>query len=414
MTTFACKSRDEAGELVHSTVEARSPREAMAKLSAERLCPIQVTAAARDAATRIGARGARVSTGRTAQGRIKRRDVLRFTTQLAAALRAGVPILTSVRLQREQARNPALGEMLADIHDHVEGGQPLSSALARHPKHFPEAYVNSVAAGELSGALDELLENLAGFLEADMEIRSDVRSALTYPAILVGTLGLAVSVLMVFVVPRFTVLYSDSGGDLPLPTQLLVAASAAVTDYALVTVVALVGLAFAFARWVRTERGRLIFDGLVLRIPVIGGLIRTAVTLRSVQMLGLFCHVGLPVLEGLATIVRTTGNRVLRAELERASTAVACGETLSNGLESAGCFDPAVRQMIMAGESTGSLEDSCRTVGEQLKKDLAYITKNLATFIEPLMTLMLAGIVLFVALATFLPMWDMVKVVGGE
>jgi type II secretory pathway component PulF len=198
------------------------------------------------------------------------------------------------------------------------------------PNAFDDIYVNSVAAGEVSGTLDALLETLAEFMEADIEVRGDVKSALMYPGILVSTLGGAITVLMVFVVPRFTVLYSDMGSDLPLP-----------------------------------------------------------------------------ILDGLSLIAKTTRNNKIRGKLEELADAVACGETLSAGMQAVECFDPAVRQLIETGEVTGSLKASCRTVAVQLKKDLSYLTRNLSTFIAPVMTLGLAVIVLFVALATFLPMWDM-------
>lgn len=407
MTSYACKTRDGSGALVERTVEAGSQREVMDLLRAGGLVPIQVRK------LRAGASATNPSgAGSGRRRRVKTRDVLHVTTRLAAALRAGVPILSSIALMRDQARNPALQEVLASVHAEIEGGQPLSAALAEHPTVFSEVYIHSVAAGELSGTLEQLLDNLAEFLEADMTVRSDVRSALLYPAILITTLGMAVSVLMVFVVPRFAVMYSGMGSDLPLPTRIMVGSSNLVTN----NLLALVSLGFALAygavRYVRTPSGRHKVDALLLRVPVIGKLIDTAITLRAVQMLGLFCEVGLPILDGLAIIARTTRNSQVRGQLEEMAEAVACGETLSGAMQDAGCFDPAVRQMIATGESTGSLEASCRTVTVQLKKDLAYLTRNLSMFIEPIMTLVLAVIVLFVALATFLPMWDMIKVVN--
>lgn len=407
MTTFACKTRDGSGTLVERVVEAGSQREAMDLLRASGLVPIQVRK------QRAGGAAGDGATGRFGRRRrVKPREVLDVTTRLAAALRAGVPILASIGLMRDQARNPALREVLAAIHEEIEGGQPLSAALAEHPTVFSEVYVNSVAAGELSGTLEQLLDNLAEFLEADITVRSDVRSALLYPAILISTLGLAVTVLMVFVVPRFAVMYSDMSSDLPLPTQILVGVSNLVTGN-LLALVALGGaLVYGAQRFLRTPSGRHKADALLLRIPVLGKMIDTAITLRAVQMLGLFCEVGLPILDGLAIIARTTRNSHIRGRLEEMADAVACGETLSGAMQDAECFDPAVRQMIATGENTGSLEASCRTVTIQLKKDLGYLTRNLSMFIEPIMTLFLAVIVLFVALATFLPMWDMVKVVN--
>ena len=401
MTTFACKTRDNAGVVVQKTIEADSQREIAALLRKDGLFPIQIKK------IRAGSSSSDKTGGRRPGKRIKPRQVLDFTSRLAASLGAGVPILSSVALMRDQCSNPAFKEVLTAIFTDIEGGQPLSAALASHPRAFDEIFVNSVEAGEASGSLDAILETLAEFTEADMAVRNDVRSALMYPAILISTLGMAITVLMIFVVPRFTVLYSDMGSDLPLPTQILVAFSSAVTDYFWPMACALGALGYGLLRYVRTPKGRLKADSLLLHVPIIGGLIDTAITLRAVQMLGLFCHVGMPILEGLGLIARTTRNSKIRGKLEDLADAVACGETLSSAMEEVECFDPSVRQMIQTGEVTGSLETSCRTVTVQLRKDLSYLTRNLSTFIEPLMTLGLAVIVLFVALATFLPMWDM-------
>jgi len=401
VTTFACKTRDSAGAVVQRTIEADSQREIAALLRADGLFPIQIKK------IRSGSSSAGRSDGRSPGKRIKPRQVLDFTSRLAASLGAGVPILSSIALMRDQCSNPAFKELLADIYSDVEGGQPLSTALSAHPRAFDDVFVNSVAAGEASGSLDAILGTLAEFTEADMAVRNDVRSALMYPAILISTLGMAITVLMIFVVPRFTVLYSDMGSDLPLPTLILVGFSSAFTHYFWPVACALGALGYGLHRYLRTPRGRLKADSLLLHVPVIGGLIETAITLRAVQMLGLFCHVGMPILDGLGLIARTTRNSKIRGKLEDLANSVACGETLSSAMEAVECFDPAVRQMIQTGEVTGSLEMSCETVTVQLRKDLSYLTRNLSTFIEPLMTLGLAVIVLFVALATFLPMWDM-------
>lgn len=412
MSGFACKSRDGSGALIEQVVEAASRREAMNLLLGRGLHPISVVrrdgAADGTGPAREGAKPARKGRAR----KIKLREIHGFTVRLSAALRAGVPILSSLALMRDQCSNPTLQEVLTAVHADVEGGESLSVALGKHPQAFPEVYVNSVAAGEQSGTLGELLENIADFLEIDIEVRGNVRSAMMYPCIVVGTLGLAILVLLIFVVPRFNVLYSGNGGSLPLPTQLMIGASSLVTDH-LHIVLALAALGvFAARKALRTREGRRRFDKALLGIPLIGKLIRTALTLRAVQMLGLFCEAGLPILEALGTITRTTHNSHVQGELRGVTDAVAGGESLSVSMRSVTTFDPAVLQMLECGEATGTLQDTCRTVGKQLQKDLAYLSKNVATFIEPVLTLFLAVIVLFVALATFLPMWDMVKVIG--
>lgn len=407
MTTFQCKSRDAAGTVNESTITADNQRAAMAQLKASGLFPISI----REFHGRIAA-ATKTDSSQPARvrGRVKTKDVGQFTEQLASLMSAGVPILSGLTSIAQQSQSEAFGAVLKSLYADVEGGMSLSAAMAKHPAAFNEAYVNSVAAGEASGTLEKFLLNLAEFIEADLEVRSDVRTALLYPTILITTLGAAVTVLVIFVVPRFAGLYGGMSSDLPLPTLILMGTSTMVTQHFLKVVVALVVAGWLFAKYARTEAGRNTLDRLLLRVPVIGRLIGIAVTLRVMQMMELFHHAGVPVIEGLRIISRTVSNRRFRSDLDAVSESVASGESLSGAMQANDCFSPAVRQMIATGESTGSLERSYSSVAVQLKKELKYLTKNLATFIEPILTLFLACIVLFIALATFLPMWNLAQV----
>lgn len=415
MSTFRCKSRDGNGRLDERTLSVATRREAIAQLQASGLLPIAVDEVSGQAAR--PSKPAKASkSGKTEPGertvrakRIPQKDVGRFTDQLAGLMGAGVPILAGIAAVGEQTQNESFREVLKAMYADVKGGMSLSGSMQRHPQAFTEAYVNSVAAGEASGTLEQFLSNLAEFIEADLEVRNDVRGALLYPAILITTLGLAVTVLVVFVVPRFARLYGNSS-DLPLPTKLLMGVSSLMTD-SLIWVLSVLALAiWAFVTYTRTADGRRRVDELVLKIPIIGKLIDTAITLRVMQMMALFQQVGMPVIEGLRTIGRTVANRRVRSQMQEISEAVASGESLSSSMAMAKCFSPAVRQMIASGESSGSLAKSFATVAGQLKKDLKHHTKNLAICIEPILTVFLAVVVLFVALAAFLPMWNLAQV----
>lgn len=405
MTTFACRTRDSAGAVLERTIDADSKDDAISKLQSSGLIPIAVNELAGAGAERSRA------AGRAVGRRVRPRSLLQFTIQLGSSISAGVPILTAIASIRDQTHDAGLRETLTRICSDVAGGLSLSDAMELHPRVFSDVYVNSVRAGEESGTLDQILGDLAEYLEADLEVRADVRSALLYPSIVITTLILAVSVLIVFVVPRFATFYSGFKTELPLPTRILIAVSTAVSEYFAYFVVGLVLFGIAIVKLASTRVGRSVVDRMVLRIPIVGRLIETSITLRVMQMLGLFTRAGVPILDGLRTIARTISNTRIRGELGAAAEAVTTGSSLSAGLEAAACFPPAVRQMIATGESTGSLERACFTVASQFKKELRYLTKNLATFIEPVLTLVLAVVVLFVALATFLPMWDLVKVV---
>ena len=407
MTLYACKTRDTQGVVIKKTIVADSKQEVQRQLQDRGLFAIQIREQ-----RQVGGSSKSTSTGPSILGRrVSGQEILRLTWQLGSSIAAGVPILTALESIQEQTSDVALKAVLGEMCSDVEGGMSLSSAMASHPRAFSTVYVNTVAAGERTGSLEQLLDNLADFQEADLEARADVRSALIYPAIVIGVLCLAVSVLMIFVVPRFAAFYTGFGADLPLPTRMLIGFSTALTEYLMPVLAGVALCGYGLTRFLRSSPGKRQADRLMLRLPVIGSVIKISILLRVVQMLGLFSQAGLPVLNGLEIIAGATNNTRYRQALRKAAADVAAGESLSESLKETGTFPPAFRQMIATGESSGSLEKSCLTMALQYKKQLRYLTKNLAILIEPLLTLVLAGIVLFVALATFLPMWDLVKVI---
>lgn len=422
MPTFACRSRDASGGLVQRNVESDSESEVLRLLEADGLFPIEVrplASGAKRAAPSKGAGGGGARAARRARGvgaervdrRIARKELLKFTMQLSSSLSAGVPILVALEAIARQTPNPSFVAVLRQMIVDLEGGASLSEALTNHPKTFTEVYASTVAAGEQSGNLTQVLDNLTEYTEIEIEVSSDVRAALLYPAMVVVTLGLAITALVLFVIPRFASFYSSFGSDLPLPTRILIAVSTAVTSYFPLVALGCAALAFGFFKFQATPTGKRAVDAFLLRVPVVKLLIHTINTLQVTQMIGLFTQAGVPIVQGLRTVARTSFSPRIRASLEAVADDVATGASLGASMEARECLPPTARQMLAAGESTGSLEQSCFAVSKYFKKELHYLTKNLATLIEPLLTLALAVIVLFVALAVFLPMWDLVKVV---
>ena len=426
MAAFTCEARDASGGLVRRTVDAASESEALLLLEREGLFPVEISPALpADADSREGAaarpRKRRRSVlapapaardgGRRVDRRFRGKELLNFTIQLGSSLGAGVPILAALESIAKQAPNPFAEAIFCQMHADIDGGLALSAAMRNHPKAFSEVYCSTVAAGEQSGTLDEVLANLAEFVETDLDVRSDVRSALLYPAIVIATLTIAIGVLVVFVVPRFASFYSGFDAELPLPTRILIGGSTLLTDNAVAALVALAALAFGFARAIGTASGRRALDGFLRRVPVVSRMLDVARTLHVTQMLELFTRAGIPILQGLETITTTVSSAHLREKLDAVAEHVAAGSSLADGLEAADCLPPTARQMIASGQSAGTLEVSCAAVTAQYKKELRSFTKNLATLIEPFLTLVLAIVVLFVALAVFLPMWDIVHVV---
>ena len=415
MPAFRCKTRDAAGASGERTLVADSRREVLMQLEAEGLVAVDIEARGEpanapdrrsvpaDADRRSASRGPRV----------KRRELLQLSLQLSSALRSGIPVVEALRFIERHARDRATASVVAELVGDLERGSSLSAAMRRHPGSFPLAYVGTVQAGEASGTLDAMLEDLAEYLESELETRSDVRSAVLYPSLVVGALTLAIGVLIVFVVPRFASVYAGLNAELPLPTRLLIGASSAARENALVLGIALAGTVAILPRLVRVPPVRAMLDRLALRLPFFGGLLQTAATLRVVQMLGLLTRAGVPIVEGLGTIAAAAGNSRIRAGLEQVTAGVSVGSSIAAQLEQSACFPPAACQMLASGEASGTIEQACFTVARHYKKDLRYRTKNVATFIEPLMTLVLAVVVLFVALAVFLPMWNLASAAKG-
>lgn len=413
MAVFTSKSRDASGRLVEKVVDAPSRSEAMKLLEQSGLFPVKITEVLRSGVAEAAPRketGVRTARRDTNQ-RVKRKELRTFSLQLSSALDAGVPLLSSLRMIGKQTKHKGFQAVLAQMVQDIEGGSSLSGAMNRFPRAFPTVYASTVAAGEQSGTVDRMLTNLAEYLEGEMEMLSDVRSALLYPAIVISALCMAVSVLVLFVIPRFAEFYSRFGAHLPLPTRIMIAGSHLVRDHGVLIALGLAVLFAGCVRFLRSTLGRGWLDRILLRIPVIGTVIETAVTLRVVQTLGLTTQAALPVLDTLELIASTTANSQIRGSIREVAAGVRSGETLSNSMEAAGCLQLSARQMLASGEATGSLERACFLVGKHYQRELHHLTKNLATFIEPLLTLVLAAIVLFVALAVFLPMWDLVKVV---
>jgi type II secretory pathway component PulF len=419
MATFACRTRNAAGDVVEKIIDAASHREVMIRLEQDGLYPIQITSTnqplmplATGFPEANPAREAPPKKRGKKPGKVRRKELMQFSLQLSSSLDAGLPILDGVRSSIPLTRNQTFKQVLHQICSDIEGGCSFSEAMEKHPTVFPEVYIGTVAAGEKSGTLDQMLDNLAEFLEAEMEMRADVRSAIMYPAIVVATLCVAIVVLIVFVVPRFAAFYSGFDSELPLATRMLIGGSSFLENHYGVVLVGLVAVIFCTKRLLRMPKIRARCDEFLLRIPVLGRLIETSITLHVVQLMGLFSQAGVPILEALRTAADTIHNSKYKRDLQSVAAGISVGETLASGMDTVQCFPMEARHMLANGEATGSLERACQAATKRYKKELRYMTKSLATFIEPLLTLVLAVIVLFVALAVFLPMWDLVDVVG--
>lgn len=399
MPWFHYKAMNSAGAVVEDELEAANAAAAAEKLESLGYLPLKIRAQ----------KGERSKGGRK-RPRVKPNDIIVFTRQLVTLLKAGVPLLAALEALAEQTDNPHMREVISRIYVDIESGISLSEALARHPSVFEELYVNSIRAGEMGGALDEVLQRLADMIEYDRETRARIKSAMRYPIMVVVSLFVAIIVLMLLVVPKFVGMFTKLGIELPLPTRILIAVYNAMTGYWYYGVAAVGVLFMAFRLWIRTPAGRLAFDQLKLKLPIFGPLLMKSYMSRFTRMFETLNRSGLPILQTLDIVAKTIGNVVIGREIEKASLGIRRGDGIAVPLRQSKLFPPMVIRMIAIGEQSGSLDEMLQNVSNHYDMEVDYAVKNLTSMIEPLLTVGLGVIVLFLALAIFLPMWDMTKI----
>ena len=341
--------------------------------------------------------------------KVKTDDIILFTKQLVTLLKAGVPLLSCLEALLEQADKPGLRKTIEELYSDVESGISLSEAMAKHPSAFPNLYVHSIKAGEMSGALDKVLERLALLLEHDKATRSKVKAAMRYPIIVVSSLCVAFLILITLVVPKFVVMFTKAGVQLPLPTRILIGINEIIHNYWHVGIVTIVVVIIGFKQYIKTEQGCFHWDNFKLKMPLFGNLTHKAAMSRFSRMFQTLNSSGLPILQTLEIVAKTVGNLAVGKEVERASLGIRKGEGIAAPLKQSKMFPPMVIKMISIGEQSGSLDDMLLNISEHYDLEVDYAVKGLTTMIEPLLTVALGVIVLFLALGIFLPMWDLTK-----
>lgn len=399
MPPFTYSARALNGEILTGEIDLPSREEVIAYLRRQRLVPIAVRAKPKEISLPLGG--------------IKTRDIVVFTRQFATMINAGLPLVQSLAILAEQTENPRFRKVIAEVQHDIEAGQTLADALRKHPKVFSELYVNMVAAGEAGGILDVILNRLALFLEKNDRLVRKVKGSLTYPAVMIVVVILATTVLLWKVVPVFAAMFAESGLTLPLPTRIVLAISAFLQKYILFLVAGLVALGFAVRQYYRTPGGRLTIDRLLLRVPVIGPLIRKTAVARFTRTLGTLVSSGVPILDGLEITARTAGNRVIHDAVMRARQSIAGGATISEPLRETKVFPPMVVQMINVGEQTGNLDEMLTKIADFYDDEVDVAVGSLTSIIEPVLIVIMGVIIGGMVVAMYLPMFDLIKTVQG-
>lgn len=345
-------------------------------------------------------------------GRVKSKQVVYFTRQLATLIGAGLPLVKSLYTLYEQLEPGRLRETVGKVAAEVEGGTTFSEAMARYPGVFPPLFISMVRAGEVGGLLDEILKRLAEFLEKQERFRSRVRSALMYPVFVMGIAMTVLVILMAFVVPTFVKMFGELGGALPLPTQLLIATSHLIRQWWAVLAAALVLAVVAVRLTLRVPSVRLVVDRWLLRVPVAGRLIHQVAVARFARTLGTLLTSGVPILKALDVVQETVGNLVIRQALEQVRRGLKEGNSVAGPLEASGVFEPIVVRMVAVGEETGSLDKMLTTIGDSFEEEVDIAVTGLTALLEPLLIVFLGLVVGFIVISMFLPMFSLARLIG--
>jgi len=403
MPSFQYRARDKDGGLVTGMLDALSRPDVETTLDRMGLIPIRVEGEA--GGVRL------LSAIRAPFEKVTQQDIIIFSRQLATLFGAGVPLLKALGGLEKQAGASSFSGVIKAIRLDIEGGGALSAAIAKHGRVFPEFYPHMVEAGEAGGILEPVLERTAAMLERNAENAARVKSALLYPKIVAGAIVVAVVILMKFVVPRFAAMYASFNVPLPLPTRVLIVLSYAFSHYWYYAV-SLFGASYAAFRLYRaTPSGRLNWDAFRLGVPVFGPIILKSTISRFCRILGSLYKSGLPILQSLDIASRAVGNSVVSAEVKVIEEAIRAGKTLAEPIGEAGHFPPLVAQMAAVGEETGNLDAMLDKAAQYYDTEVDAAIRNLTTTIEPILLSFIFVMVLFLALAIFLPMWDILKVV---
>ena len=344
--------------------------------------------------------------------KVNQRSIAIFTRQLATMIDAGLPLVQSLEILSQQQESKAFKNIIRVIREDVEGGSTFAGALKKHPSTFNDLYTNLVVAGEEGGILDNILNRLANYIEKSEALKKKVKSALIYPATIVGVAVIVVGILMIFVIPVFEAMFKSSGQNLPLPTLIVVTLSKMIKKYVVIFIPAMVLLFFILRKYYQTQNGRAVVDRLLLKLPVFGSLFKKIAVARFSRTLGTLVSSGVPILDGLTIVSRTSGNRVIETAILNARASIREGETIAEPLSRSNIFPPMVIQMISVGESTGALDTMLSKIADFYEEEVDIAVVNLTSLLEPLLMVFLGIVIGGVVISMYLPIFNMANAIG--
>lgn len=395
MPVFQYTARSASGQVKSASIDAPSRDEAVNRLRRQRLTVVKVEE------VRAAAKGA--------GGKIAMRDVVIFTRQFSTMVNAGLPLVQALDILARQSENPALAAAVRAVVADVEQGNTVADAMRKQPKAFNDLYTNMVAAGEMGGILDVILNRLAVFMEKNDALVRKVKGAMIYPTVILCVAALCVVVLLWRVIPVFSAMFASVGMELPLPTQVVIGLSGFLNQYWWMLLLGGAGGVVAVRRYYATSSGQLVIDALLLKVPVLGDVLRKSAVSRFTRTLGTLVSSGVSILDGLEITARTAGNRVVEDAVMQSRASIAGGDTIAGPLDKSGVFPPMVISMINVGEQTGGLDEMLSKIADFYDDEVDAAVSGLLALLEPIMIVFLGVVVGGMIVAMYLPIFDMVN-----
>jgi len=406
MATFKYRVRDKSGKSIAGTIEAPNVQMAGDQLYTLGYFPISIEEIGEAISLDLSALLTRFQ-------RVKLEELLVFSQQLSTLYKAGLPLLSGLESITQQVKNKKFKMTLEEVRKQIEGGSTLNGALSKYPEVFSTIYVNMVRAGETSGMLGEALDRFITLSDREIRTQQRVKEATRYPKIVILSLTVAFAVLLTFVIPRFAQIFTQFKTPLPLPTRIMIGVNTVFQNYWYLVLGAIFGIPILLKRYLRTENGRYFWDRLKMRIPVFGSLFLKIALSRFAYTFAMLNRSGIPILQTLEITSTTINNITLSQSIEEISKNVREGRSLADAMRETEKFTPLIIQMVSVGESSGTLESMLMRITEYYDIEVDNTIKKISTYIEPFLTLFLGVVVLFLALAVFLPWWNMAKLFRG-
>jgi len=397
MPVYQWVGKNRKDEVQKGEIEAVSEEAVTAQLTRQRITPTKVKQKSKDLFENVT----------FLQPKVKERDVILFARQFSTMIDAGLPIIQCLDILYSQQGNATFKKMLKEIKESVEGGATLAEALKKFPKQFDSLFVNMIAAGEAGGILDGILRRLAAYMEKAAKLKSQVKGAMTYPIVTLIIAVVVLAVILVFVIPVFEEMFADFGGELPVPTQIVVAMSDMVKSKIVYIIIGLFLFSIAFKKFHGTEKGREFVDKMLLKIPVFGDLLRKVAVAKFTRTMGTMLSSGVAILEALDIVAKTAGNKTVEKAIYSVRKGIAEGRTMADPLAQSGVFPSMVCQMISVGESTGALDAMLGKIADFYDEEVDQAVENLTALIEPFMLVFLGVTIGGLVVAMYLPIFKM-------